>query len=69
MPVFYTAFDICQAFCIFSVIERRLGAHELQKALEACRALHVKLGKLRKLADRRDEGRDIQGKGHKLDVI
>ena len=66
--VFYTTLDICQVLRIFAVFERRLGAHQLQKPLEARRTLHIKLGKLRELSYGGHKGADIQRKGHKLNV-
>ncbi len=55
--------------CIRRVVQLRRGAHDLQKALKACRAVGKQLRKVRKLADGVDKGRDIERERQKIDGV
>ena len=66
--IIYPAGDVAQLYRAGRVLYRGLCAHELKKAGEARRTLHVDLRELRKLLHRRDEGRHVQREGDKVDI-
>ena len=66
VAVFDLAAHVAELLCVRRVLDVRLGAHDLQKAGKARRALHVLLGKLRKLAHRGNEGGDIKREGDEV---
>ena len=56
-----------QLLRIGCIIQRGFGAHDLDEALESCRAVGEHLGEVRQLADRVDERGDIERERQQVD--
>ena len=63
------AVDFHQFRCVRCIVERRLGAHDLDEALEAGGAVGEHLGEVRQLADRVDERGDIERERQQVDHV
>ena len=63
------AVDLRKLLRIGCIIQRGFGAHDLDEALESCRAVGEHLGEVRQLPDGVDKGRDIERERQQVDHV